>query len=68
MKPNFSSGGMGRFRDPMEIQLSIHSWDPGGPGGTTTAPLFSRIHTSLISVWTAISRAQGVWTQWKWSI
>ncbi|MVL02095.1 DUF2647 domain-containing protein [Marinifilum sp. JC120] len=22
------------------------------------APLFSRIHTSLISVWTAISRAQ----------
>nr|GLL25488.1 putative protein ycf68 [Ipomoea trifida] len=35
-----------------------HSWDPGGPGGTTTAPLFSRIHTSLISVWTAISRAQ----------
>ncbi|KAK5834579.1 hypothetical protein PVK06_018461 [Gossypium arboreum] len=27
-------------------------------GGTTTAPLFSIIHTSLISVWTAISRAQ----------
>src|SRR4051812_27574721 len=27
-------------------------------GGTTTAPLFSRIHTSLISIWTAISRAQ----------
>ncbi|KAG8490985.1 hypothetical protein CXB51_014124 [Gossypium anomalum] len=26
--------------------------------GTTTAPLFSIIHTSLISVWTAISRAQ----------
>nr|VDD65269.1 unnamed protein product [Brassica oleracea] len=22
-------------------------WDPGGPEGTTTAPLFSRIHTSL---------------------
>ncbi|XVE77691.1 hypothetical protein DITRI_Ditri13aG0082800 [Diplodiscus trichospermus] len=39
------------------IQLSIHSWDLGGPGGTTTAPLFSIIHTSLISVWTAISRA-----------
>ncbi|CAN4114249.1 unnamed protein product [Withania somnifera] len=30
----------------------------GRSGGTTTAPLFSRIHTSLISVWTAISRAQ----------
>ncbi|URD85885.1 hypothetical protein MUK42_24240, partial [Musa troglodytarum] len=27
-------------------------------GGTTIAPLFSRIHTSLINVWTAISRAQ----------
>nr|YP_011028233.1 hypothetical protein RF68 [Epidendrum porpax]WNS59645.1 hypothetical protein RF68 [Epidendrum porpax] len=27
-------------------------------GGTPTAPLFSRIHTPLISVWTAISRAQ----------
>ncbi|KAF8038667.1 hypothetical protein BT93_B1260 [Corymbia citriodora subsp. variegata] len=25
--------------------------------GTPTALLFSRIHTSLISVWTAISRA-----------
>nr|YP_009128439.1 hypothetical chloroplast RF68 [Ipomoea batatas]YP_009128458.1 hypothetical chloroplast RF68 [Ipomoea batatas]AJP09611.1 hypothetical chloroplast RF68 [Ipomoea batatas]AJP09630.1 hypothetical chloroplast RF68 [Ipomoea batatas] len=43
-----------------------HSWDPGGPGGTTTAPLFSRIHTSLISVWTAISRAQvEVRPQWE---
>ncbi|KAK2980476.1 hypothetical protein RJ640_015999 [Escallonia rubra] len=30
----------------------------GSRGGTTMAPLFSRIHTSLISVWTAISRAQ----------
>uniref|UniRef100_A0A6N2L1K4 Uncharacterized protein ycf68 n=1 Tax=Salix viminalis TaxID=40686 RepID=A0A6N2L1K4_SALVM len=30
----------------------------GRSGGTTMAPLFSRIHTSLISVWTAISRAQ----------
>ncbi|CAA3020547.1 hypothetical chloroplast RF68 [Olea europaea subsp. europaea] len=30
----------------------------GRSGGTTAAPLFSRIHTSLIGVWTAISRAQ----------
>ncbi|KAK8584185.1 hypothetical protein V6N12_068432 [Hibiscus sabdariffa] len=30
----------------------------GRSGGTTTAPLFSIVHTSLISVWTAISRAQ----------
>ncbi|KAI5585403.1 hypothetical protein BDE02_06G143100 [Populus trichocarpa] len=30
----------------------------GRSGGTTMAPLFSRIHTSLISVWTTISRAQ----------
>ncbi|GMN54383.1 hypothetical protein TIFTF001_023511 [Ficus carica] len=37
---------------------SLNAWDPGGPGGTTTAPLFSRIHTSLISIWTVISRAQ----------
>ncbi|KAH0857847.1 LOW QUALITY PROTEIN: hypothetical protein HID58_086108 [Brassica napus] len=49
----------GAFMVRSNIQLSIHSWDPGGPEGTTTAPLFSRIHTSLISVWTAISRAQG---------
>nr|WMG64981.1 Ycf68 [Eucommia ulmoides] len=35
-------------------------------GGTPTAPLFSRIHTSLISVWTAISRAQvQVRPQWE---
>ncbi|PHT26564.1 hypothetical protein CQW23_33827 [Capsicum baccatum] len=32
----------------------------GQSGGTTMAPLFSRIHTSLISVWTAISRAQAL--------
>nr|YP_009268384.1 hypothetical chloroplast RF68 [Tsuga chinensis]BAV19290.1 hypothetical chloroplast RF68 [Tsuga chinensis] len=35
--------------------------DLGGPGGgrwLSTDPLFSRIHTSLISVWMAISRAQ----------
>ncbi|TYG80096.1 hypothetical protein ES288_D02G189200v1, partial [Gossypium darwinii] len=30
--------------------------------GTTTAPLFSIIHTSLISVWTAISRVQHLTT------
>ncbi|KAK8945451.1 Photosystem II CP47 chlorophyll apoprotein [Platanthera guangdongensis] len=27
----------------MEIVLLIHSWDPGGPGGTHTALLFSRV-------------------------
>ncbi|CAH9112214.1 unnamed protein product [Cuscuta europaea] len=43
-----------------------HSWDPGGPGGTTMAPLFSRILIYLISVWTAISRAQVyIWFQWE---
>uniref|UniRef100_A0ACD5TP23 Uncharacterized protein n=1 Tax=Avena sativa TaxID=4498 RepID=A0ACD5TP23_AVESA len=37
----------------------------GGRGGTTT-PLFSRIHTSLISVWRAISQAQAeVHPQWE---
>jgi hypothetical protein len=35
-------------------------------GGGTAAPLFSRIHTSLISVWRAISRAQvEVRPQWE---
>ncbi|KAK8336433.1 hypothetical protein V6Z12_A09G121000, partial [Gossypium hirsutum] len=34
----------------------------GRSGGTTTAPLFSIIRTSLISVWTAISRAQHLTT------
>ncbi|KAF1885920.1 hypothetical protein Lal_00015415 [Lupinus albus] len=34
-----------RKNGAIQIQLSIHSWDPGGPGGTTTAHLFSRIHT-----------------------
>ena len=34
----------------------------GGGVGTTTAPLFSRIHTSLISIWTAISQG---WVQIK---
>ncbi|XBI84567.1 hypothetical protein VPH35_092852 [Triticum aestivum] len=34
--------------------------------GGTTAPLFSRIHTSLISIWRAISRAQvEVRPQWE---
>ncbi|KAK3122907.1 hypothetical protein QOZ80_8AG0620120 [Eleusine coracana subsp. coracana] len=38
----------------------------GGGGGGTAAPLFSRIHTSLISVWRAISRAQvEVRPQWE---
>lgn len=50
----------------MEIEHSIHSWDPGGPGGPHGYSLFSRIHTPLISVWTAISRAQvEVWPQWE---
>ena len=35
----------------------IRSCDPGSPGGTTIAPLFSRIHTPLISIWTTISQA-----------
>ena len=35
----------------------IRSWDPGDLGGTTMAPLFSRIHTSLINIWTTISQA-----------
>ncbi|PVH32287.1 hypothetical protein PAHAL_9G362000 [Panicum hallii] len=35
-------------------------------GGPTAAPLFSRIHTSLISVWRAISQAQvEVRPQWE---
>nr|YP_001152209.1 ORF54f [Pinus koraiensis]ABP35452.1 ORF54f [Pinus koraiensis] len=45
----------------MQIQLSIHLWTWAVRGGrwlSTTDPLFSRIHTSLISVWMAISRAQ----------
>ncbi|KAF7065995.1 hypothetical protein CFC21_072055 [Triticum aestivum] len=38
----------------------------GGGVGGTTAPLFSRIHTSLISVGRAISRAQvEVRPQWE---
>ncbi|CAL5082849.1 unnamed protein product, partial [Urochloa decumbens] len=38
----------------------VGSGRSGGGGGeeATAAPLFSRIHTSLISVWRAISRAQ----------
>ena len=35
-------------------------------GGTTMAPLFSRIHTSLINIWTTISQALvWVWLQWE---
>ncbi|TYI61992.1 hypothetical protein E1A91_D10G213100v1 [Gossypium mustelinum] len=38
----------------------------GRSEGTTTAPLFSIIHTSLISVWTTITRAQVYfWLQWE---
>ncbi|GAB2225754.1 hypothetical protein Droror1_Dr00028164 [Drosera rotundifolia] len=40
----------------------------GRSGGTIMAPLFSRIHTSLISVWTAISYLSStgfVWPQWE---
>ncbi|KAL4184807.1 hypothetical protein AMTRI_Chr10g227370 [Amborella trichopoda] len=40
--------------DPTFYSLVGSRWS----GGTTTTPLFSRIHTSLISVWTIISRAQ----------
>ncbi|MCE2054880.1 hypothetical protein HAX54_038737 [Datura stramonium] len=41
--------------DPTFDSLVGFRWS----GGATMAPLFSRIHTSFISVWTAISRAQG---------
>ncbi|KAF2914492.1 hypothetical protein DAI22_07g119299 [Oryza sativa Japonica Group] len=41
------------------VDLTFYSLvGSGRSGGGTTAPLFSRIHTSLISVWRAISRAQ----------
>uniref|UniRef100_A0A3Q7HMC7 Uncharacterized protein ycf68 n=1 Tax=Solanum lycopersicum TaxID=4081 RepID=A0A3Q7HMC7_SOLLC len=59
-----------RLGDAGEIQCrSTFRFTPGiravrGGGGTTTAPLFLRIHTSFITVWTAISRAQ-VWPQWE---
>ena len=44
----------------------IRSWDPNGLGGTTMTPLFSRIHTSLINIWTTISQALvWVWPQWE---
>ncbi|KAJ7941678.1 Ycf68 protein [Quillaja saponaria] len=51
-----------RWGDSGEIQCRSNFLFTRGSGrsrgGTTTAPLFSRIHTSLISIWTAISRAQ----------
>ncbi|THU43480.1 hypothetical protein C4D60_Mb00t02340 [Musa balbisiana] len=42
----------GRFRaDPPSLDLtSLFTRGSGRSGGTTTAPLFSRIHTSLISL------------------
>ncbi|KAK6923551.1 LOW QUALITY PROTEIN: hypothetical protein RJ641_011855 [Dillenia turbinata] len=60
--------GEDRWGDSGEIQCRSNFLFTRGiravRGGTTTAPLFSRIHTSLISVWTAISRAQ-VRPQWE---
>ncbi|XBH82033.1 hypothetical protein VPH35_057778 [Triticum aestivum] len=50
------------------VDLTFYSLVGSGRsgGGATTAPLFSRIHTSLISVWRAISRAQvEVRPQWE---
>ncbi|XBJ09856.1 hypothetical protein VPH35_014848 [Triticum aestivum] len=45
------------------VDLTFYSLvGSGRSGGGTTAPLFSRIHTSLISVWRAISRAQHLTT------
>ncbi|THU42490.1 hypothetical protein C4D60_Mb00t19900 [Musa balbisiana] len=58
LKPNFF---LRRIDGALQVRFNVdhnfgymHSWDPGGPGGTTRSSL-SRIHTSLISVWTAIS-------------
>ncbi|PPD69991.1 hypothetical protein GOBAR_DD33128 [Gossypium barbadense] len=46
--------------DPeMWIIQGTLAWRTSPSKGTTTALLFSIIHTSLISVWTTISRAQG---------
>uniref|UniRef100_A0A3B6HVY8 Uncharacterized protein ycf68 n=1 Tax=Triticum aestivum TaxID=4565 RepID=A0A3B6HVY8_WHEAT len=48
------------------VNLTFYSLVVSGRSGGTTAPLFSRIHTSLISVWRAISRAQvEVRPQWE---
>lgn len=38
----------------MEIELSIHSWDPGGPGGTPRF-LSSRESIHLLSVYGQLS-------------
>ncbi|KAF7068023.1 LOW QUALITY PROTEIN: hypothetical protein CFC21_073822 [Triticum aestivum] len=48
------------------VDLTFYSLVGFGRSGGTTAPLFSRIHTSLISIWRAISRAQvEVRPQWE---
>ncbi|KAF7107081.1 LOW QUALITY PROTEIN: hypothetical protein CFC21_107760 [Triticum aestivum] len=49
------------------VDLTFYSLvGSGRSGGPTTAPLFSIIHTSLISVWRAISRAHvEVRPQWE---
>ncbi|VAI75633.1 unnamed protein product [Triticum turgidum subsp. durum] len=48
------------------VDLTFYSLVGSGGSGGTTAPLFLRIRTSLISVWRAISRAQvEVRPQWK---
>ncbi|KAF7042830.1 hypothetical protein CFC21_052322 [Triticum aestivum] len=39
------------------VDLTFYSLVGSRRSGGTTAPLFSRIHTSLISIWRAISRA-----------
>ena len=48
-----------RFIEPFKLKILGHQ-QVGRFRGTTTAPLFSKIHTSLISVWTSISRAHNL--------
>ncbi|KAJ7942118.1 Ycf68 protein [Quillaja saponaria] len=56
LKPNLSQedrwGDSGEIQ--CRIQLSIHSWDPGGPGGTTTL-LSSRESIHPLSVYGQLS-------------
>uniref|UniRef100_A0A3B6RJH5 Uncharacterized protein ycf68 n=1 Tax=Triticum aestivum TaxID=4565 RepID=A0A3B6RJH5_WHEAT len=48
------------------VDLNFYSLVGSGWSGATMTPLFSRIHTSLISVWIALSRAQvEVRPQWE---
>uniref|UniRef100_A0A341INL0 Uncharacterized protein ycf68 n=1 Tax=Setaria italica TaxID=4555 RepID=A0A341INL0_SETIT len=58
---------MGRFSEiPCRSNFLFTRGIRAVRGGATAAPLFSRIHTSLISVWRAISRAQvEVRPQWE---